>query len=442
MDFKETLRLLQIKARDFETVTTRHGKQFSSVKLPQLEELIRKLEIGPKPRKVQCPEEYLELWSSIPPGHPISLPTRAIRFLCWEPSVSITARFLEYLRTTEVAEKASPIQGLVYSQHSRWLEAQPTGTGQKYVRPILTNYKGRNRLLRKWQSKNDLILANDAHLLAGAEIYRTREDVSGFCANWGLNEQTEFIQQAASAAFSFSLERLDGAGSEGGILDFLLGNLLPWKNWSLENYRKLVARAIMTNQFQSNEEFQNKLLEVVVGDARLGDPRLPRNIANWVGIPVEARDRVLRILSRSDIIFFFERVMTYDRHGRKNFWLDYVPNLKQSRPLLTDNDRIRLNSILSRQGNKTLHYGRTRGQHSAFLLDFGNLIVVEFNEVGACFQYEDRYRRTFFPHFYTDDDYNDAMLKKPEFTVERVTHRGDWEWRMRGLLARFGIRPQ
>lgn len=441
MEFKEALRSLEIRARDLETIANRQNERFTSVRLPRLEELIRKLEIGPEPRKVQCPKEFLDLWNATRSEHTPNLPTRAVRFLCWEPSVGITERFLKYLTTTKVATKASPIHGLVFSQHSRWMEARPTGTGQKYVAPLLTNYTGRNRLLRKWQSQIDLILADRAHLVAGAELFGTRQDVAAFCASWGLNEQTEFVQCVAYAAFGVCLRHLEDAGTDAKVVETYLFQLLRWKNWPLGIYRELAGRAIMTSHFLSEKSFQEKLLEIVIEDARLGDPRLPRSAANWVSITNEAKDRVMRALSRSDIIFFFEQVMTYDKHGRKDFWLDYVPSLRQSRPLLTESDRLRLRSALLREGNKTLHFGSTRGQHSAFVLDFGNLIVVEFNEVGACFQYEDLYRRTFFPDFYTDNEYTDAMLKKPDYTVERVTHRGDWEWRMRGLLARFGIRP-
>ncbi|HEY5864040.1 MAG TPA: EH signature domain-containing protein, partial [Candidatus Tectomicrobia bacterium] len=63
-------------------------------------------------------------------------------------------------------------------------------------------------------------------------------------------------------------------------------------------------------------DLQEALKKLALHDTRLGDPRLSRNMKNWLGIQ-EARQRLLQWLSRADIHFFFEHVLPKDTdpHG-------------------------------------------------------------------------------------------------------------------------------
>ena len=195
----------------------------------------------------------------------------------------------------------------------------------------------------------------------------------------------------------------------------------------------------MSAAFDQSDDVKTRLVNYVVNDVqRLGDPRLKS--ASWMGIE-ESKDKVLQHLSKEDIIFFFKKVMTYDVHGRANFWLKYAPSMSRSRPLLTDVDRSRLGAALARRGNTTRHFGRTTGQHSAFLLDFGNVLAIEFEGVGACYLYDAKTRDRYFRDFFTDTPFNDQKLKMPNQALYRKNHQGNWEWVLGQALAQSGIYP-
>ncbi len=195
-------------------------------------------------------------------------------------------------------------------------------------------------------------------------------------------------------------------------------------------------------------ELQEALTKLVLQDTRLGDPRLPRNIKNWLGIQ-EARQRLLQWLSQLDIIFFFDHVLPNgaDPHGRKAFWLQYVSCKPISRPLLNWDDEDRLRVTMQSRQEQLGHFGHVRGREtSAFLLDFGPVVVVEFSQVGnACFLYEKPNAEKVIPDFWTQASFTIQYgLKDPLLAADRVRHdrEGRWQKTLADLLAaRYGIRP-
>jgi len=86
-----------------------------------------------------------------------------------------------------------------------------------------------------------------------------------------------------------------------------------------------------------------------------------------------------------------------------------------------------------------LHFGRTRSQYSAFLLDFGDVLAIEFNELGACYIYQ-RHKSKLFPDIYRGAPFSDHELKQRPLAEEWVAHHGNWEWKLARILSRFGIR--
>ena len=80
---------------------------------------------------------------------------------------------------------------------------------------------------------------------------------------------------------------------------------------------------------------------------------------------------------------------------------------------------------------------------SAFLLDFGRVIVVEFSQVGnAVYVYEHRDVPELDESFWSQARFSLNMLKQKEYCIERMTHSSLWQSKMRTLLAQFGIHPE
>jgi hypothetical protein len=218
---------------------------------------------------------------------------------------------------------------------------------------------------------------------------------------------------------------------------YMMDELIAWSGWPIDLFKKLVSDAI-ERTFPATE-FAHALKQMVLGDVRLGDPRLPRNTTNWLGIRPEAKNRFIEWLSRDDIVFFFEHVLPKgkDPHGRKDFWLKYVTDVRRSRPLLCDDDRARLQDAREKVGN----FGKMLGETSSFLLDFGSVMAIEFSKSGnACYLYEKSAVEKVIPDFWSADAFSAADLKSQRLKVMKVGHHLRWQSYLETILSRYAVR--
>jgi len=261
--------------------------------------------------------------------------------------------------------------------------------------------------------------------------------IKACCDEWGVDEQTQYAIEAVRQAVRYCHE---GMGRSRIFGPYLLNELLPWEKWSLLAFKAEVGATIL---HPAAAEMRESLTNFIVRDTRLGDPRLPRNARNWTGVPEEARFRFIQQLSRADIAFFFEHVLPHgeDPHGRKAFWLRYVPSLLMSRPLLNRDDQARLQNTMRQIREQIGHFGRMSGSTSAFLLHFGTILVVEFSRVGnACYVYPRGVLDEVVPDFWTSRSFNYIQLRQSHQLHERVVHRRGWQAEMARILAQHGIR--
>jgi hypothetical protein len=236
---------------------------------------------------------------------------------------------------------------------------------------------------------------------------------------------------------------------------YLLKELLLWRGWggAPDAFKKEVSKVILHPVTTEVADIRESVIRFVLNDSRLGDPRLPHNNLNWMGLG-EAQRRIIEWLSQLDIVFFFESVLAPGNNpqGRKEFWLRYVPSIVRSRPLLSWKDKHRLQAILKQKGQELAHFGSMddRSTASAFLLDFGNLLAIEFSETGnACYLYRKADIDKVLPDFYSSKAFAVMQLKRNDLHHQRIVHRqrkntghsGGWEEETAQLLARLGIRP-
>ena len=394
----------------------------------------------PKPAKaMRCPEEYLKQWREVLGGRRPELDRRAVRYLCWEPSVATDERFHAYLEKREVEIGGKALQGFVRSCHSVWSEGLAGGAIAAHVLRRLEAYAGPGRLLAKWQEAPLMILGPRGHEEFAAKLVGARQSFTPACEVWGVGEQTPYMVECARAAAALALRE---AWREIDLQNYLLDELLAWGGWqaAVGVFKRVVSRVIL-DRVSDNQDFKERLKKQILGDPKLGDPRLPANSDRWHGVEDDARRRFVQWLSQADIVFFFEHVMTRDQdwHGRKEFWLKYVRSLKQSRPLLNSTDRARLKGALSRGGAHSVHFGQTNG-YSAFLLDFGPILVVEFSGVGAIYVYRREVINEVAPGFYTTPLFTDAKLKQRALCAHRKRHDPGWQYEITNVLARYGVR--
>jgi hypothetical protein len=286
-----------------------------------------------------------------------------------------------------------------------------------------------------------MLLGPQGHCLFADTLLASRVPIKTYCEQWAVEESSQYAREALRYAVHACQERMR---HEAALQAYLLSTLLAWAGWLIQDFHAAIGTTILHHVSSQDLRLQENLIKVVLSDSRLGDPRLPRNTKNWLGIS-EARQRFLQWLSRADINFFFEHVLPKgkDPHSRKAFWLRYVSRVLMSRPLLNRDDEDRLRVTIRSLKEQIGHFGRIHGPTSAFLLDFGPLVVIEFSQVGnACYLYEKPSSSNVIDDFWSPEVFTVSGLKRRALAIETIVHRAGWQMTLSHLLAhRYGIRP-
>lgn len=394
------------------------------------------------PQRADCDQE----WRDFVGGRVPDIRRRAVHTLCWNPEVGSDASFLQYVYDRSIRLSAKDLQGLVRSCHRRWGPELVNKQTLEKVRVLLQKYKGVNRVVSLWNSQLSTIMDTDGPKEFADQLVRSQKTVKEGCGELLIASDTLYVLSAVRAASDYSQDAMEADSS---LASFFLESIMSWSGWPADEYKERIGRTILNALPDKNKDFRREVLRLVlrnpVSERQLGDPRLEVNSHNWVGID-KARKRVLRWLSELDIVFFFEHVMRRqeDKHGRKKFWLQYIAGLDKSRTLLNQHDLLRLRPVLDQNENYTASHGHLRGLNSAFFLDFGCVVAIEFNRVGACYVYQRQAMEKLLPHFWTMDYIREDDLKRKGLLPShehRVVHREGWQDVMRQLLAHHGVRP-
>jgi len=385
----------------------------------------------------KCPPNYIDLWNSVGVSHPSELSNRAVRYLSWETDIAVRPAFQSVALAPERISSRS-LQGLVRSVHRRWGSAVDTlSVGN--LRLALTTYSRKNALIDKWKQNLVYVLNAEGPTRFAQEILTRGTTWDDVAAEWGLEPDSEFGNEVLTRSIPLSLTSRRSEDFQNTVRF-----VLPSRHWRPDSFKSCIQQLILASSRLSPQQ-ASSLRDFILSDQRLLDPRLPRNGPNWAGISESATNIVIQWLSAEDIQLFFDHVLTNrnDPHGRKPFWLKYKGKVKRSRPLLSalDESRWFANSATQKKRN----FGRMEYfcNTSAFLLDFGRVIVVEFSQVGnAVYVYEHRDVPDLDESFWSQARFSLNMLKQKEYCIERMTHSSLWQSKMRTLLAQFGIRPE
>jgi hypothetical protein len=432
-DLLEGLTSLRKVALDFMRAAE-HPFEGLDIDLLRLRATVENLGTRRRARPLICPEDYRRQWNAYCSGKQSKLEQRAGKYLCWDADVATDAQFQKYLDLQGASISARSLQGLVRSCHLRWSPEFGRKSVAARVRARLHEYQGVNRVVNHWKRNPELVLGSQAQKTFGEFLVSDRRKIETACEFWKFDENTQYVREAARHAVSVCEKQL----SERSPLNiYLARELLAWKNWPEGDFRELAASSILKTF--PGTSFAEELKKLVIGDVRLGDPRLPKNYPNWVGFR-EAERRFTEWLSKDDIVFFFEHVLPKgkDPHRRKMFWLRYVARIVRSRPLLSWEDGTKLRTLKEKVGN----FGHTNGDTSAFILDFGRVVVIEFSKTGnACYLYQKTSFDKLVPDFWAVRAFSASDLKRPVESIGRITHQNGWQEKMAQDLAHFGVRP-
>lgn len=395
-------------------------------------------------KNIVCPDEYIRIWQNRKAIKPFVLSPRAIRFLHWEPTVVLDPQFHYQLDDRKHTPGARDIQGLVRACHVRWRTYVTDDLLQRIAARRLRDYAGPNRTVKKWQASVASVLGAGAAETHAATLVARRCSPREIAAEWAIDESTPLFSDIVRVAIAKA--RL-GWGREKGLVDFVCGILLVWPGWEMAELKEDVSACILSPDAQS-PTVHEPLMAFLLGDPRFGDPRHTNKRKNWAGVKEPAMRRVIEWLSRGDITFFFDHAFPRggDPHGRKPFWLKYVPRVLMSRPLLSPEDLYRLRPVMRQLRVDVGNFGSIIGNSSAFVLDFGEACAIEFNRIGACYVYPRSVFQRVVPELWASAAFREKDLKRrdllPDSDSHRVVHRPGWEDELRRLLARYGVRPE
>jgi hypothetical protein len=378
--------------------------------------------------------------------------SRELNQLCWHPPAGTDPQFLNFLISRRGKVTARHLHGLVYSYHSNFstMALQVQGGLGQALRGFMADYVGRNRVVNTWRGHLDLLLGADAPRRLGQEILRELQPVERKTESLLISGNTSFVKNAVAYAIDKALDVWPQSSMDQRA--YLYEHLMPQAELSAK--QQAAGRLIIKAGRNPDGQYINEVKNYVLGEKDLGDPRLPQNGPNWLGID-EAKGIFIQWLSLADITFFFELVIAdaEDVHRRKAFWLNYVEEVKRSWVILNDRDyyrlRLRQRELQRNLGDQTV--GRFRWpSSSAFILDFGRIVVVEFSQTGnAAYVYHAQEAADFIEFWRKYLNYH-GDLKRPEKTCScfipgqnykgKINHSGAWEYRARQMLVVHGIR--
>jgi hypothetical protein len=392
-------------------------------------------------RPVKCPPDYIALWDRVSSLGAGELSARAIRYLSWETEIAILPTFQALALSAENVSTRS-LQGLVRSVHRRWESTVNTPAVANLVHAI-ARYEGRNPLIEMWKQGLQHVLNQNGPKNFAGSMLRNKKTWDQYANEWGVESDTEFGNQVLVECVALSILR---AGSDSGAsVSAAISLALTCRHWKNSSFKSSVEQVISWCS-KSAPHHAEQIKSFILDDFRLLDPRLPGNMPNWAGISEGARDLVIQWLSAEDIQLFFDHVLSQrnDPHGRKPFWLKYKSKVRRSRPLLSSHDEARWLANAATQGKRNFGQMEFYCDTSAFLLDFGNVIVVEFSKVGnAVYIYEQKNIPGLSADFWSNARFSIRDLKDKTCCVGKnsISHIGDWQREVRTLLAQYGIRP-
>lgn len=398
-------------------------------------------------------EVIIQKWQRCKEGDETSeLSSYEISRLCQHPTSATNPDFYHYLARRQYSPPTYALLGLVYTYHARWcsLTLGNPRSIEDALESFLRAYRGFSKALRVWQGCLDHIIGAKAPVRLGKKLADERSATQSFAAAYALQTNTEFWTEVLVQAAEHIVRKIEQVPIF--QLEYLTQTLFGDSGIPKSRVKELLAEAILSRRCDADEGARSPIVNFVLGSPDFGDPRVHQ--AGWVGLEA-ARERFISWLSREDIKLFFDLVIdrSSDRQGRKPYWLKWLPQLKRTRVLLSRNDQDRVRFRLRSRKEQIPSYGLLDAPDtSAFLLDFGSVVIVEFSKSqNASYLYPRAIAKDLFRDFYQQNrQWTVQELKRRDLVEQQVARRLEhrrygprqWQDEMTSLLTRHYRLPR
>jgi hypothetical protein len=362
--------------------------------------------------------------------------------LCWDPGIAMTPRFGHALREAFPLRSRS-LRGLVTSYHESWPSSSPdvdtmVGDAIKYV--------GRcRRPIDLWVTHAPELVGSRAPVRFAEACVEARSSVTKRMETLGLQQTSKFARQVIrEMAFALAADMRTGK-----LTSYFLEKVFPEDNSLFEPvlWGEAFEALISTPQARNGSIDRQRFVDLALHVRKLPDPRM--RVAEWQNVPAPARQQVMQWLSEEDLRFFFDLIMEGQRdpQGRYAFWIRYVGMARRARVVIGQRDHDRLLPRLEEIKSRGRSYARLRAtgaadiSASAFIMDFGNVLIVEFSKPNsACYIYQNGPDGPYLDLTRSGFDWHE--LKSTQRAARWLAHAGSWELKFQRELAAYGVRPQ
>ena len=246
------------------------------------------------PRRPPEHPRYMRQWSEFVSGKRRDLDRGTVRYLCWEPDIAPSRRFLAYVQDLRFGLRARSLAGLVRSCHSVWEEPFPVSASTGMIRDLVGQYEGKSPVILKWKSNLDAILSAEASEILGRCLIEGDKTLHAFLEEWYLDPQAPFALKLVETATAICRSQL--ARPSRALLEMLFGELLSWPGWKLPRLKEEIAALILHVATGQAREILQRFVSI---HKDLGDPRLHVNETKWAEMPQEAKNLFVRWLSKN-----------------------------------------------------------------------------------------------------------------------------------------------
>lgn len=366
---------------------------------------------------------------------------RAVRRLCSEVDVAVREEFGALLLRYDRPPSKSMLRDLLAVYHATFNERHSELA--RYLGTQLRDYRGHSHLLTRLAAVADEVVGEAAASRAARKASSAHATARQFLDELGLAANTPYALAVGGELIDVALRQLERTRDPDKLRDVCEQLIPAHRDLLIPRAFSGAVQRLVTFAASGDPSLRETVKSFVLLEPRLGDPRQHPDRWDNVGLSEHA-EIVKGWLSEEDLRFFFDLIMKdqEDRHQRRDFWINYVHRVRNSRVAVGMRDRERLRVQLEDMKKRGRTYGLLEDWNvSAFVMDFGPAVAIEFSRVGACNIYDakaahekigDLGARKFSP----------GKLKMLRGSPGWFRHdrNGYWMSDVRQLLARFGVR--